>query len=156
MELQKQPKTLGLISCTKTKRNRRCKASEMYSASDLFKKAYAYCTKKYDKVAILSAKYGLLFPDEEVEPYNVTLYNMSVEKVKKWSDRVFRQFLAKIELNGLGKVYFHAGKRYRQYLIPMLEKMNVKYEVPLKNLGIGRQLRWYKEKEKAKRQIEDY
>lgn len=30
----------------------------MYSASDLFRKAYAYCTKKYDNVAILSAKYG--------------------------------------------------------------------------------------------------
>jgi len=137
-------KTLGLLSCTKRKKDYPCKASEMYSASDLFRKAYAYCTKKYDNVAILSAKYGLLLPDEEFEPYNVTLNNMSIDQVKKWSDQVFEQFLVKIELNGLGKVYFHAGKRYRQYLIPILEKMNIKCEEPLQNLGIGRQLAWYK------------
>jgi len=142
---QKQPETLGLISCTKKKQNYRCKASEMYSASNLFRKAYAYCTKKYDNVAILSAKYGLLLPDEEIEPYNVTLNNMSIDQVKKWSDQVFEQFLVKIELRDLGKVYFHAGKRYRQYLIPMLEKMDLKCEAPLKNLGIGKQLAWYKE-----------
>ena len=136
-------KSLGLVSCTKTKKDYRCKASEMYSASDLFRKAYAYCMKKYHNVAILSAKYGLLLPIEEIEPYDVTLNNMSIDQVKKWSDQVFQQFLVKIELNGLGKVYLHAGKRYRQYLIPMLEKMDIKCEVPLKNLKIGKQLEWY-------------
>lgn len=137
-------KTLGIISCTKKKKDYPCKASEMYSASDLFRKAYAYCAKKYDNVAILSAKYGLLFPFEEIEPYDVTLNNMGIDEVKKWSDQVLQQFPVKIELHDLGKVYFHAGKRYRQYLIPMLEKMNIKCEVPLKNLGIGKQLAWYK------------
>jgi hypothetical protein len=102
----------------------------------------------YDNVAILSAKYGLLLSFEEVEPYNVTLNNMSVDQVKKWSDQVFEQFLVKIELRNLGKVYFHTGKRYRQYLIPMLEKMNINCEVPLKNLGIGKQLGWYKRQKK--------
>lgn len=115
----------------------------MYSASNLFRKAYTYCTKKYDKVAILSTKYCLLFPDEEIEPYNLTLKNMNIDQAKKWSDQVFQQFLVKIESNGLGKVYFHAGKRYRQYLIPMLEKMDVKCDVPLKDLRIGEQLAWY-------------
>jgi hypothetical protein len=138
-------KTLGLVSCTKKKKDFRCKASEMYSASDLFRKAYAYCTKNHDKVAILSAKHHLLFPFEEIEPYDVTLNNMRVDEVRKWSDQVFQEFLIKIELRDLGKVYFHAGKRYRQYLIPMLEKMNIKCEVPLGNLSIGRQLAWYKE-----------
>jgi len=57
-------KTLGLISCTKSKRNYSCPAKEMYSASELFRKAYDNCIKNYDHVAILSAKYGLLLPDE--------------------------------------------------------------------------------------------
>ena len=139
-------KTLGLISCTKKKLDHRCKAFEMYSASNLFRKAYAYCTKKYDSVAILSAKYHLLYPWEEIEPYNVTLKDMNVDQVKKWSDSVFQEFLIKFSLNDIDAVYFHAGKRYREYLIPMLEKMNLKCEVPLKNLGIGRQLEWYCER----------
>ena len=136
-------KTLGLISCTKKKKDYPCKASEMYSASDLFRKAYAYCTKKYGKVAILSAKYGLLLPNEEIEPYNVTLKDMSVDQVKKWSDKVFQQFLVKISWNDLGTIYFHAGKRYRDYLIPLLKKMNLECQVPLENLSIGKQLQWY-------------
>lgn len=138
-------RALGLISCTKRKKDYPCKASEMYSASDLFRKAYAYCYKNYDDVAILSAKCGLLCPFEEIEPYNVTLNNMSIDQVKKWSDQVFQQLLWKIDIVDLDKVYFHTGKKYRQCLIPMLEKMDIKCEVPLKNLSIGKQLAWYKE-----------
>lgn len=123
----------------------------MYSASDLFRKACDYCKKKYDKVAILSAKYGLLYPSEEIEPYNVTLNNMTADQVKKWSDQVFEQSLVKIELSNLGKVYFHAGKRYKQYLIPMLENIDIEGEVPLRNLGIGEQLGWYKRQKKMSR-----
>lgn len=52
----------------------------MYSASDLFSKAYAYCTKKYGVVAILSAKYGLLFPNDTIEPYDETLNRMKAKR----------------------------------------------------------------------------
>jgi hypothetical protein len=143
--LQKQPKTLGLISCTKKKQNYRCKASEMYSASDLFRKAYAYATKKYDSVAILSTKYGLLLSDEEIEPYDLTLNDTSSPEVKEWSEKVFRQMKSKMKIQEFGKVFFHTGKRYREHLIPKLEDLGINCEVPLKNLGIGKQLAWYKE-----------
>jgi len=66
-------KSLGLVSCASSKQDYPCKASEMYSASDFFRKAYSYATKNYDFVAILSAKYGLLFPDDKIEPYDLTL-----------------------------------------------------------------------------------
>jgi hypothetical protein len=95
--------------------------------------------RAYDKVAILSAKCGLLYPFEEIEPYDMMLNNMSVDQVKKWSDQVFQQLLVKIELHNLDKVYFHAGKRERA----QLEKMDIKCEVPLKNLGFGEKLAWY-------------
>jgi len=48
-----------------------------------------YAVKEYDFVAILRAKYGLLFPDEKIEPYNLTLNGMNSEEVKKWSEKVF-------------------------------------------------------------------
>jgi len=137
-------KTLGLISCTKKKQGYRCKASEMYSTSDLFRKAYFYAVKNYDTVAILSAKYGLLLPDDEVEPYNLTLNDMSSEEVKKWAEKTFNQMRSRLKLEDFAKVYFHAGKKYRQYLILKLENANIQCEVPLKNLGIGKQKAWYK------------
>lgn len=137
-------KTLGLISCTKGKQDHRCKASEMYSASDLFNKAYDYCTKKYDAVAILSAKYGLLLPNEEIEPYDLTLNDMSSEEREAWAERLFKQMKSRLNLKDLDKVYFHAGENYREHLIPKLEEICITCEAPLKNLTFGKQKAWYK------------
>ena len=136
-------KSLGLISCTKTKQDYPCKASEMYQASDLFRKAYSYATKNYDFIAILSAKYGLLFPDDEIEPYDLTLNDMKSEQRKDWAERVFNQMRNRLKLEYFDKIFFHAGKKYRQHLIPKLEMMGIRCETPLKNLGIGSQKAWY-------------
>ena len=137
-------KSLGLISCTKSKQNYPCKASEMYSASDLFRKAYSYATKNYDFVAILSAKYGLLFPDEEIEPYNLTLNDMNSQQRKYWTEKVFSQMQNRLKLGDFDRVFFHTGKKYREHLIPKLEGKGIQCEVPLKHLGIGEQKAWYK------------
>jgi len=139
-------KSLGLVSCTKRKRNYRCKAYEMYSASDLFRKAYAYAVKNHDFVVILSAKYGVLFPDDEIEPYNQTLNNMSADEIKEWSEKVFSQMKQRLDLKNFNKALFYTGKKYRQYLIQKLENIGIQCEVPLKNLGIGKQKAWYKER----------
>ena len=117
----------------------------MYSASDLFRKAYSYATKNYDFIAILSAKYGLLFPDDKIEPYNLTLNDMNSRQRKQWTETVFRQMRSRLKLEDFDKVFFHAGKMYREQLIPKLEEIGNKCETPLKHLGIGKQKAWYKE-----------
>ena len=138
-------KTLGLISCTKSKRNYPCRASEMYQASDLFRKAYSYATKRYDFVAILSAKYGLLFPDDRIEPYDLTLNDMSSQQRRGWAEKVFSKMKTRLRLKEFDKVFFHAGKKYREHLIPKLENMGIRCGIPLEGLGIGEQKAWYKE-----------
>jgi len=135
-------KSLGLISCTKSKRNYPCRASEMYSASDLFRKAYSYATKNYDFVAILSAKYGLLFPDDEMEPYNLTLNNMQSQQRKEWAEKVLNQMQNRLKLEDC-KVFFHAGKKYREHLASKLRTIGIQCETPLEGLGIGKQKAWY-------------
>lgn len=137
-------KSLCLISCTRRKRNHPCKAFEMYSASALFRKAYAYCIKKYDDVAILSAKYGFLLPEDEIEPYNKTLNDMSVEERKAWSEKAFKQMQTRLNIEDYDKLFFHAGRKYREYLIPKMERAGLRCEVPLGNMPIGKQLAWYK------------
>lgn len=117
----------------------------MYSASDLFSKAYSYAVKNYDFVAILSAKYGLLFLDDKIEPYELTLNNMDASQRKKWAEKVFSQMECRLGLEEFDRVFFHAGKKYREELIPRLENIGVKCETPLKHLGIGKQKAWYKE-----------
>lgn len=137
--------TLAMISCTKKKYGNPCKASEMYSASHLFKKAYAYCTKKHDQVVILSAKYGLLLPEEVIKPYDETLRKMTNQEVKQWSENVFKAMQEKLDLNKNQIVFFYAGKLYRKYLTLKLEAIGIDCKTPLQNLGIGKQLKWYNE-----------
>ncbi len=117
----------------------------MYSVSDLFRKAYSYAPKNYDFVAILSAKYGLLFPDDKIEPYDLTLNDMKSQQKKEWAERVFNQMKNRLKLEDVDKVFFHTGKKYREHLVPKLENIGVQCETPLRHLAIGEQKAWYKE-----------
>jgi len=99
--------------------------------------------KHYDHVAILSAKYGLLLPEEVIEPYELTLKTMGEQKRREWAERVIRQLDEKIGLNKIKSVYFHAGHDYREYLTSLLRNAHIQTEAPLEGLSYGRQLQWY-------------
>ena len=115
----------------------------MYLPSALFSKAYDYSRRHYDSVAILSAKYGLLLPDEEIEPYELTLNNMGKQKRMIWAVKVLNQLDEKIGFDNIENVYFHAGMKYREFLIPKLESRGIDCKVPLEGLQFGHQLSWY-------------
>lgn len=134
---------LGLVSCTKSKKSYSCRASEMYSVSALFRKAYSYAISRYNLVGILSAKYGFLTADSIMEPYELTLKNMNRRERLEWAKRVFEQMQEKSDLEKIKAVFFHAGKEYREFLIPKIEAAGIKCYVPLKNLSFGQQLAWY-------------
>ncbi|PGY09125.1 DUF6884 domain-containing protein [Bacillus sp. AFS031507] len=132
----------ALISCTKLKKDYPCPAKEMYLESQLFKKAVHYISKQnYDDWFILSAKYGLLHKDTLIEPYDITLNKMNSLQRKEWSRDVFDQ-LIKLEPQQLD---FYAGKKYREYLIPLLENSWIQCNIPLEGKGIGEQLKFYKD-----------
>lgn len=57
---------LALISCTSSKKEYPCKASEMYSPSPRFALAYQYAKQVAYVVYVLSAKYGLLCENEVI------------------------------------------------------------------------------------------
>lgn len=136
---------IAMISCTKAKTNYKCPARELYSKSNLFKKAVMYIEKNhYDNWYVLSAKHGLVDKDREIEPYEVTLNNMKAEERKRWANLVYKQTL---ELNlNLQEIDFYAGKKYREYLIPHFQEKGIKCNVPLEGMGIGEQLQFYKNK----------
>ena len=134
---------LGLVSCAKSKQKHPCRAEDMYTPSSLFRKAYKYSKKRYDQVAILSAKYGLLLPQEIIEPYELTLKTMKVSEKRLWAIRVHGQLHEKVGLTRVDSVYFHTGLDYRRYLIPLLKNDGLEVSIPLENLSLGQQLQWY-------------
>lgn len=133
---------IALISCTKLKKDYSCAAKEIYLESQLFKKAVQFISRQnYDDWFILSAKYGLLNKDTIIEPYDITLNNMNSLQRKEWSKDVFNELL-KLKPTHLE---FYAGKKYREYLIPLLQERGIHCHVPLEGKGIGEQLGFYKE-----------
>ncbi len=106
--------------------------------SPLFEKSLAYARKlKADKIFILSAKYGLLDLDTEIEPYDLTLNEMPAREVATWAKRVFKQIAVQAD-PARDHFIFLAGAKYRKYLIPMFASS----EAPLANLPIGKQLQF--------------
>ncbi len=103
----------------------------MYAASPLFRAAFAYASNTYDTVAILSAKYGLLLPDDEIEPYEVTLNALNVQAQKQWAQRVLWQMQERLNFHGIRQVFFHAGKAYREHLGALLAGHNIDCMTPL-------------------------
>lgn len=134
-------KKIICISCVKSKRNRRSKAADLYT-STLFTKALRYAESlKPDRILILSAEYGVLELDDEVDPYEKTLNNMRVTERKQWAQRVLTQLRTKANLE-VDEFIFLAGEKYREYLIPHIKR----YTVPMFGLQIGEQLGWLKER----------
>ena len=110
-------KNIVLIACVKTKRKIPSKAIDLYISS-LFTKCREYAQLLHpDHIYILSAKYGLVSSEEVIEPYNLTLNNMSTSEIKEWSKRVLHQLSSVTDLHN-DNFTILAGQNYRKYLLP--------------------------------------
>ncbi len=131
--------TIVLVSCVSKKQTISSPAKDLY-ISDWFKKASLYAQKIGDLWFILSAKYGLLPPDEFIDPYNVTLKEMSKYQREMWAKRVVQDLTPHLSYKDL--VVFLAGHSYRERLEEPLIQMGCQISVPMRGLRIGEQMQW--------------
>jgi glycerophosphoryl diester phosphodiesterase len=132
-----------LISCISKKLDHKAPARDLY-ISPFFKYNLKYANKlNPDKIFILSAKYGLLDLNKEIEPYNKTLNKMSLREKQEWASLVSNDLKRVSDLDK-DEFIFLAGDNYRKYLIKDLKN----YSIPMKGLGIGKQLKFLKENSK--------
>ena len=128
-----------LISCVSKKQSVTSRADEMY-ISPLFNLNLQLARKlKPDAIFILSAKYGLIALDEEIEPYDITLSEMKTSEREDWAEMVVKKLHGYTDLQKDHFVIL-AGERYRHFLLPHLES----YEIPMEGLRIGQQLQFLK------------
>lgn len=114
-------------------------AKDLY-VSQWFKKASSYAELISDRWFILSAKYGLIYPDQIIQPYDSSLITMSTKERKRWSERVSANL--NIVVSSQDHVTFLAGLKYREYLIQPLKDLGCVISIPMEGLGIGQQLQW--------------
>jgi hypothetical protein len=129
--------SIYLVSCVKRKLDCRAPAKDMYT-SDWFKKARTYVESSGCPWFILSAKYGLLRPDELIDPYEQTLRKMRSSERRAWTTGVEENLY---RLPDAHRVIIFAGVLYRALLIEPLNAIAA-VEVPMEGLGSGRQLQW--------------
>lgn len=138
------------ISCVKTKLPYEEMAKNLY-CSNYFKTCYKYAEfLKPDNIYILSAKYGLLEPNDLIEPYELTLNKMSIKERKQWAEKVIGQLKNKnVSFNQ--KAVFLCGNKYNQFL----KNKFVEYETPLCNMGFGYQIQYMNNEMKKYEKILD-
>lgn len=131
---------LILIGCGKTKAAHPAPARDLYLGS-LFRARRRYAEASGLRWYIISARYGLLDPDQLIEPYDQRLprsYGLFQrnQDVLAWARATLAPLPRGVTLE------IHAGA---DYFRPLHEVRGGDYCLnPVARLGLGRQLAWYK------------
>jgi len=131
--------TVCLVSCVGSKRAEPAPARDLYQ-SDWFIKARRYVEAMGCPWFILSAKHGLISPDEVIPPYEQTLNTMGVSERRDWARMVQNQMDE--QMPNASHIVILAGKRYREFLKDYLRRRADTVDVPMEHLGIGQQKSW--------------
>lgn len=132
-----------LVGCVKTKLPGRHKAQDIYR-STLFLGRRRYAESKGVPWFILSAKHGLLAPDDEIDSYDVSLGDLTPDARSEWGNRVLSGVDQRLGPLNDKTIEIHAGAEYRDYgLRRGLEARGAKVVVPLEGVDFGNQLAWY-------------
>jgi hypothetical protein len=137
---------IGLVSCTKSKREQAAEPADLYMPSAFFSKAREYVEANHDGWYILSAKHHLLDPSgPSIEPYDETLSGAPIARKREWAETVYDQLEDEGLLHDGNRLVFHAGRDYYSELIPLLDDTPVDVEAPTDGLQFGETLAWYNE-----------
>jgi hypothetical protein len=131
--------TIVIVSCVKQKAAVPRPAKDLYT-SPLFAGMRRFAEKNGDRWFILSAKYGLLHPDNLVDPYEQTLNKMPVRYRRAWAETVYKQIASTFP--PAADIVMLAGEKYREFLVPHLRKEGFNVSIPMEGLSLGRQLQY--------------
>jgi hypothetical protein len=127
----------ALISCSKSKAGHNDLARNMY-VSPLYRKSVLVAAGWGLSFSILSAKYGLLDPDETIEPYDLTLKGASKQFKLEWARRVDAQIRSSV--NSKKQLIVLAGDDYCAPLIEVGAGRPLNFFTPMRGLSLGNRL----------------
>ncbi len=136
---------IGLVGCVKQKQGVAAPAEDLYT-STLFIGRRRFVERSCDEWWILSAAHGLVNPEAVLAPYDVTLKNASRAERRQWTSEVLTAIDREVRLQAGDVVELHAGSEYCDFgLVEGLVARGARVEMPTEGLGIGKQLRFYKQ-----------
>lgn len=135
------PRPITLVSCCREKGGSIAPARELYR-SQLFRKSATWADRQGHDWFVLSAKHGLIKPDDRLAPYDHSVRNMTPYDRQYWANAVAEQLRALALFWGVEhlNVTLLAGAAYANW-IPLVEDWCTVRQ-PLEGLQIGQRLQW--------------
>jgi hypothetical protein len=131
-----------LLGCVKSKDTVPRPAKDLY-VSELFRRRRLYAEARGLPWWIVSAEYGLVAPDEVIDPYDTLIGRRPLHErqaiARQVADRLERELGS---LRGV-RLEFHAGEEYYLAINPELRRRGAVVVRPLEGLGFGEHLAWY-------------
>ena len=127
----------ALISCSKSKGGHSDFARNMY-VSPLYRKSVMVAEGWGLSFSILSAKYGLIDPEEIIEPYDLTLKGAPKQFKSEWARKVDAQIRSSIDPNK--QLIVLAGDDYYVPLIEAGAGRPLNFFAPMRGLSLGNRL----------------
>ena len=128
---------VALAACSSRKLPHVAPARDLYQGQ-LFKAVRAYVEAKGWPWHILSARYGLVDPDEVLEPYDHVLGDAAA-----WTAGVWQALLRRYSPDRATRFCFFAGKRYRLRLMTLIHASPPWQAcAPLAGYGYAQQVAW--------------
>lgn len=134
--------SVAVISCGRRKNNFRTQAKNLYTGN-LFIAARKFCECNYSDWIILSAKYGVLFPEQMVEPYDLFIDDFTEDEKINWSNTVANKIMKMFDSNKT--IDFYTSKNYQKYVIPILTRGGYSTTENLNNLRVALKTKWFLE-----------
>lgn len=132
-------KTICLIASRGNQLDAPAKAKKLY-VNSIFKACYRYAKiLQPDLIFILSAKHGIVKPDDIVHPYDDTLNNKSKSVLIAWAIQTLDKLNLFCDLSN-DKFIFLAGGYYVKHLSSRIKN----YETPLEGVKMANQLHFLK------------
>lgn len=150
-----------LVGCGQSKQNPTLEPGKLlprtWPARELYTSTYFRLKREYaetigDQWAILSAEHGLVFPWEELEPYDTSIDDLDQEEIEAWAEWVVVQleewfsFDLSEDVDAI-EVDILAGTSYVDPLRPTFELVRgpIRFRYPFDDTaGIGEQMGWLK------------
>ena len=160
-------KRIGLVGCGKSKLSRPAPAKDLY-IGPLFRLSRAWVERFCDEWGILSAKHGLVMPNQVVEPYDVSMASLDKDYRRQWTlhtnwllyerfkdlwelvrgpvetvpmeDGHLVEHQPIIGLRGVEFVFL-AGEAYASCLSDPFDRA-YPATFPLRGMGVGKRLQW--------------
>lgn len=153
--------TIAILGCGAKKASTKSQARELYTGP-LFRAARDHLEARAIPYAILSARWGLVAPWAQLEPYDVTVQQQRAKLGEAWPTWCFAQgsgLLTQLEGGCLARacgfpraytIEVHAGAEYLAWARELIagredreDRLAIEITAPLAGLEIGQRLAWY-------------